>query len=198
MRSTPSRASTRAGRHLILCLSTNGLALPEHLDAIAKVGVATLTVTVNAVDPAIQARITPKLAWQRHRLNGIEAADRLITNQLTGIAGAAARGLTVKINTVLIPGVNDHHIGEVASCVAAAGASLINVIPLIPQHDFAHLPAPGMVMRNRARAEAAKHLRVFTHCQRCRADACGIPGVSDYTAELYGDRLVVEPTFSHG
>jgi nitrogen fixation protein NifB len=184
--------------HLILCLSTNGLALPEHLDALTEVGVATLTVTVNAVDPAIQARITPKLAWQRRRLDGIEAADRLVTNQLAGIAGAAARGLTVKVNTVLIPSVNDHHIGEVAACVAAAGASLINVIPLIPQHDFAHLPAPGMLMRNRARTEAARHLKVFTHCQRCRADACGIPGVSDFTAQLYGDHLVAEPTFSHG
>ncbi|ALK09358.1 radical SAM protein [Blastochloris viridis] len=184
--------------HLILCLSTNGLMLPAHLDAIADVGVATLTVTVNAVDPAIQAQITPKIAWQRRRLNGIEAAERLIANQLEGIKGAAERGLTVKVNTVLIPGVNDHHIGDVAAQVAAAGARLINVIALIPQHDFAHLPAPGMVMRHRARTDAAQHLKVFTHCQRCRADACGIPGVSDYTEQLYGDRLVAEPTFSHG
>lgn len=184
--------------HLILCLSTNGLALPEHLDAIAGVGVATLTVTVNAVDPAIQAQITPKLAWQRRRLNGVAAAERLIANQLDGIRGAAARGLTVKVNTVLIPSVNDRHIGTVAAEVAAAGARLINIIPLIPQHDFAHLPAPGMAMRSRTRAEAAQHLKVFTHCQRCRADACGIPGVSDYTSQLYGDGIVAEPTFSHG
>lgn len=184
--------------HLILCLSTNGLMLPANLGAISKVGVATLTVTVNAVDPAIQGRITPKIAWQRRRLNGIEAADRLITNQLAGIAGAVAQGLTVKVNTVLIPGINDHHVGEVAACVAAAGASLINIIPLIPQHDFAHLPVPGTMMRHRAHTEAAQHLKVFTHCQRCRADACGIPGVSDYAAQLYGDHLVAEPTFSHG
>ncbi len=106
--------------------------------------------------------------------------------------------MTVKVNTVLIPGVNDHHIGKLAERVAEAGARMINIIPLIPQHGFAHLKEPGMTMRQRARAEAARHLRVFTHCQRCRADACGIPGVSDYTQQLYGDGLAAEPTFSHG
>jgi hypothetical protein len=25
-----------------------------------------------------------------------------------------------------------------------------------------------------------------------------VPGITDFTAELYGDDLIVEPTFSHG
>lgn len=183
---------------LVLCLSTNGLMLPDRIDKIAALGISTLTVTVNAVDPQIQAQVTPKIAWQRKRLNGVVAGERLIANQLEGIARAAAHGLTVKVNTVLIPTVNDHHIEAVAERVAAAGANLINIIPLIPQHGFAHLKPPGMLMRYAARAAAEKYLRVFTHCQRCRADACGIPGVSDYAQQLYGDDIVAEPTFSHG
>jgi nitrogen fixation protein NifB len=183
---------------LVLCLSTNGLMLPDRVDAIAAVGVETLTVTVNAVDPQIQAQITPKIAWQRRRLDGIAAAERLIANQLEGIARAAALGLTIKINTVLIPTINDRHVAAIAEKVAHAGAHLINIIPLIPQHHLAHLPAPGMMQRYVARADAEQYLRVFTHCQRCRADACGIPGVSDYAAQLYGDGLSAEPTFSHG
>jgi nitrogen fixation protein NifB len=51
---------------------------------------------------------------------------------------------------------------------------------------------------HRAREAARRHLAVFSHCQRCRADACGVPGISDFSAELYGDTLVAEPTFSHG
>jgi len=184
--------------HLVLCLSTNGLALPQHVDALAAAGVETVTVTVNAVNPEIQAQITPKIAWQRKRVDGIAAAERLIAQQLEGIEAASKLGLTIKINTVLIPGVNEHHIGALAARVASLGAHLINVIPLIPQHRFAHLKEPGMIMRQRVRAEAAKHLRVFTHCHRCRADACGIPGVSDHTNELYGDGVPAEPTFSHG
>lgn len=183
---------------LTLCLSTNGLMLPESVDELAAAGVTTLTVTVNSVDPEIQARISPKIAWRRKRVDGCEAGRRLIDNQLTGIARAANLGLTIKINTVLIPDLNDHHIGEIAETVARAGARMINIIALIPEHQLAHLSEPSFVQRHKARAAAAKHLRVFTHCQRCRADAVGVPGLTDFTRELYGDEIRAEPTFSHG
>ncbi|MDR3375339.1 MAG: radical SAM protein [Ancalomicrobiaceae bacterium] len=183
---------------LTLCVSTNGLMLPARIDELVAAGVTTLTVTVNAVDPAIQAEITPKIAWNRRRLDGIAAAERLIANQIDGISKATHLGLTIKINTVLIPTLNDDHIGSIAETVAAAGARMINVIPLIPEHQLKRLKEPSFIDRHKARIAASKHLRVFTHCNRCRADAAGVPGGSDYTRELYGDDLVTEPTFSHG
>ena len=183
---------------LTLCVSTNGLMLPERVDELAAAGVTTLTVTVNSVDPEIQARITPKIAWKRKRVNGVEAGRRLIENQLAGIARAANLGLTIKINTVLIPTVNDNHIGEIAAAVTKAGARMINIIPLIPEHQLSHLSEPSFIERHRARIAAAKHLRVFTHCQRCRADAVGVPGLTDYARDLYRDDIEAEPTFSHG
>jgi nitrogen fixation protein NifB len=183
---------------LIMCLSTNGLMLPERAEAVIAAGVRTVTVTVNAVDPAIQAVVSPVIAWQRQRLEGEAAARRLIDNQLAGIAAVAARGATVKINTVLIPGLNDAHIETVARATAAAGAAMINIIPLIPQHHLAHICPPSATALHRARREARQHLKVFEHCQRCRADACGVPGISDFAPQLYGDSLAAEPTFSHG
>jgi nitrogen fixation protein NifB len=183
---------------LIMCLSTNGLMLPDHATAVIAVGVRTVTVTVNAVDPEIQAEISPAIAYRHKRLNGIAAARQLIENQLAGIAAVTALGATVKINTVLIPGVNDGHIEQVARATAAVGAEMVNIIPLIPQHQFAHVLAPSATALHRARKAARQHLRVFTHCQRCRADACGVPGVSDFAPQLYGDDLAAEPTFSHG
>ena len=183
---------------LTLCVSTNGLMLAERADELAATGVTTLTVTVNSVDPEIQAVITPKIAWKRKRVNGVEAGQRLIANQLAGIARAASLGLTIKINTVLIPALNDHHIGEVAATVAKAGAGMINIIPLIPEHRLSHLKGPSFIELHKARAAAAKHLKVFTHCQRCRADAVGVPGLTDFTRDVYGDDVRAEPTFSHG
>ncbi|MCK7473495.1 MAG: hypothetical protein MZV49_08195 [Rhodopseudomonas palustris] len=56
--------------------------LPQRIDEIAAAGVSTLTVTVNAVDPVIQAQITPEIAWQAPGLDGVAAAERLIANQL--------------------------------------------------------------------------------------------------------------------
>jgi nitrogen fixation protein NifB len=185
---------------LINCLSTNGLLLPEKAERVVAAGVETVTVTVNAVEPTILTQINPSILYLRRWLHGKEAAETLINNQLGGIRQVVALGAVVKVNTVLVPGINNEHIGQVARAVAKAGASLINVIPLIPQHEFSHFTAPSPFEIERARQAAAEHLMVFSHCQRCRADACGIPGISEFGDELYGvSKLDFHAsTFSHG
>ena len=42
---------------LIKCMSTNGLLLPKYADRLAELGVNTVTVTVNAIDPKIAENI---------------------------------------------------------------------------------------------------------------------------------------------
>lgn len=182
---------------LILCLSTNGLLLPKKAEALFEAGVRTITVTVNAVDPAIQAKIISHVHWNHQTYAGEEAAAILIGQQLKGIRLVHDLGMVVKINSVLIPGINDAHIGKIAQTVRAHGANLYNIIPLIPQHDFQEIPAPTCAELNRAREEAAPYLDIFRHCQHCRADACGIPGKKDFSKQLYGSVPVAE-TFSHG
>ncbi|MDR3516695.1 MAG: radical SAM protein [Azospirillaceae bacterium] len=184
--------------HLINCLSTNGLLLPDKAEAVVAAGVETVTVTVNAVDPVIEAQITPTIVHDHRRIDGEAGATRLIAHQIEGIRRVTALGAVVKVNTVLIPGINDDHIATIAQTVAEAGASMINIIPLLPQHDFATLPAPSPLQLSRAQAAARQHLTVFSHCQRCRADACGIPGVSDFADALYGSGVTAASTFSHG
>ena len=41
---------------LLLCLSTNGLALPEHADTLAEHGIHHVTITINCVDPTSAPR----------------------------------------------------------------------------------------------------------------------------------------------
>lgn len=183
--------------HLINCLSTNGLLLSDKIDRVMNAGVKTITVTVNAVDPVLLARICPTIVHRRQRIHGEKGAALLIANQLAGIRRASTLGAVVKINTVLVPGLNDQHLDAIAKATAAVGASLINVIPLIPQHEFSDLPPPDHVQLAKAREDAGNHLTVFSHCQRCRADACGIPGVSEFAGDLYGGDFAAA-TFSHG
>lgn len=38
---------------MLLCLSTNGLMLPDRVDELASLGMHSLTVTINAVDPVM-------------------------------------------------------------------------------------------------------------------------------------------------
>jgi nitrogen fixation protein NifB len=182
---------------LINCLSTNGLLLERYVDEVFQVGVRTLTVTVNAVDPVILDKICSRVILDGKVYEGIEGASILIEAQKRGIKKAAELGMLIKINIVLVPSINGNHIGEIARTAAENGAGLVNIIPLIPQFEFSDFPPPDCVELADARSAAEEHLPVFRHCQHCRADACGIPGKGDLSSLLYGDRKFAE-TFSHG
>lgn len=186
---------------LVSCLSTNGFCLPKRVDRIAEIGIETITVTVNAVDPEIEAKINEFVIDENGvKHEGIEGAKLLIQNQLEGIKRAAELGIVVKINSVLCPGINDSHIEEVAKKTSELGASILNIIPLIPQNGMADVPAPTCNELEEVRQKAGRYIEVFRHCQHCRADALGIPGSGkDLHTELYKDRNEeVAETFSHG
>ncbi|WP_430323756.1 radical SAM protein, partial [Salmonella enterica] len=65
-----------------LCLSTNGLMLPDHVDTIAKYNVDHVTITINMVDPEIGAQIYPWIFYKHKRYTGYEAAKILTDRQL--------------------------------------------------------------------------------------------------------------------
>ncbi len=183
---------------MLTCMSTNGLLLPDKADEIIDVGVDTLTVTVNAVDTEVQEQICSHAFYHGKSYRGLDAARLLIKNQLTGIKKVASAGIVVKVNTVLVPEINADHIIEVARTVAEAGASIYNIIPLIPQGELSWCSEPSCAELNRLRLEAGRYLRVFCHCQRCRADAIGILGGIDISQKLYVRPVHADLTFSHG
>ncbi|MDR3278282.1 MAG: nitrogen fixation protein NifB, partial [Oscillospiraceae bacterium] len=102
------------------------------------------------------------------------------------------------VNTVLIPELNGEHIGDIARTVAEAGASVYNIIPLIPQHNLIDLLPPTCAETDAARSLAEPYIQVFRHCQHCRADAIGVPGGQDFGDQIYLERVRAENTFSHG
>lgn len=183
---------------LIKCMSTNGLLLFEKADEIIDIGVDSLTVTVNAVDPEIETKLNSSIIYHGKRYEGVEAARILIENQLKGIKKVADAGITIKVNTVLVPGINEEHIEDIAKAVSDAGARMYNIIPLIPQYELADLPEPTCIQIDDARMRAERYIDVFRHCQRCRADAIGIPGENDFGDRIYQNRISHKETFSHG
>lgn len=183
---------------IIKCMSTNGLLLPAYQQEIIDIGIDSLTVTVNAVDPEIQARICEGIVYHGRHYVGEEAAGILIENQLQGIRAVSDAGINVKVNTVLIPEINADHVLTVVKTVSEAGAKIYNLIPLIPQHELAWCSVPGCELLNKLRGEAEPYIKVFRHCQRCRADAAGIPGGEDFSKQIYIRPVAQENTFSHG
>ena len=185
---------------LIKCMSTNGLLLAERADEIIEAGIDSLTVTVNAVDPEIEAQLNDYIVWHGKKIEGIEAAKILIENQLEGIRKIAAAGITIKVNTVLVPRINGSHIAQIAKTVAAAGAKKYNIIPLIPTAKLADEPAPSCQEIHAARAAAAQYIELFLHCNHCRADAVGVPGRTEFSKVLYAKfgSDGIKENFSHG
>jgi len=183
---------------LIKCMSTNGLLLPQKASQIIEIGIDSLTVTVNAVDPQIEAQLNNGIFYRGKHYTGVRAAEILIHNQLEGIRKVTQGGVTVKVNTVLVPGINDEHIEEIAKAVSEAGATIYNIIPLIPQHQLSDCNPPTCAQIDGARQKAEKYIDVFRHCQRCRADAIGVPGGKDYGDMIYFKRVTHQETFSHG
>ena len=171
---------------LIKCLSTNGMLLSEKANSLIDVGVKTVTVTVNAVNVEILNQICSYVLHNTQYMTGDIAARWLILAQIAGIKKAVELGIAVKVNTVLIPGINDHHIGEIAQVVAQAGAQFINIAPLIPQHEFSNKRPPTYLELNAARNVAEEYLPVNRQCCQCPANACGIPGSGiDLADQLY-------------
>jgi nitrogen fixation protein NifB len=172
----------------IKCLSTNGLLLPEKIDLLDKYDVGNLTVTLNAIDPAIGEKIYSWVEWKGEKLHGREAAEMLLKNQLQGIRLAVEKKMLVKLNTVYIPTVNDHHIPEIAKWAGENGVYTFNVIPLIPQYKFAGITPPTPVEKREMQDRCAQFVRQMRHCQRCRADAIGLLG-QDVQSCIYNKDL---------
>ncbi len=161
---------------ITFCMSTNGLALPEHVEDMKRVGVSHATVTINAVDPAIGARIYRYADFGGTRYTGETAAALLLANQLAGLRALTAAGIVCKVNTVLLKGINDHHIPKVVETVRDLGAELTNIMQLIPVKGsaFEHMPLVSNkeLMDMRKRCEPT--LKQMYHCKQCRADAVGL------------------------
>lgn len=159
---------------LIKCLSTNGLLLSENLKTLKESGVKTVTVTVNNISPRIGEKIYRQVAYQGKDYFGTAGAALLWQKQKEGIEAAVAMGMLVKINSVAIAGINDTHLSEVAQAVREAGAHVMNIIPLIPQGEFACLRPPTQTQLFFLREKLAPVISQITHCRHCRADAKGM------------------------
>ncbi|MFG1886389.1 GTP 3',8-cyclase MoaA [Micromonospora sp. NPDC049051] len=107
-----------------ISLTTNGIGLDRLAPALRAAGLDRVNVSLDTLDPGRFTRLT-----RRPRLADV----------LAGLAGAAAAGLTpVKINAVLMRGVNDDEAPELLRFALAHGYELrfIEQMPLDAQHGW--------------------------------------------------------------
>jgi len=188
------RQLTEKAPDIKLCVSTNGLALPEQVEELSKHNIDHVTITINCVDPEIGAKIYPWVFWNNRRIKGVKGAKILIEQQQKGLEMLTSRGILVKVNSVMIPGVNDEHLKEVSRIVKEKGAFLHNVMPLIAEAE--HGTFYGVMgQRGPTHDELQKlqdacsgDMNMMRHCRQCRADAVGLLG-EDRGEEFTMDKI---------
>lgn len=113
-----------------LVLTTNGVLLGEMSDGLRDAGVQRLNVSLDSLDAATFARITRCGDLDRVR---------------TGIETARSCGLLVKLNMVVMRGVNDHEIVDLARLAvdSASTVRFIEYMPTIREPGWQRLVVPG-------------------------------------------------------
>jgi GTP 3',8-cyclase len=107
-----------------IALTTNGIGLAGRAEALAAAGLDRINISLDTLDPDTFAALT-----RRRRLPDV----------LAGIRAARAAGLLpVKINTVLLRGVNEHEAADLLDWAMAEGVQLrfIEQMPLDAQHGW--------------------------------------------------------------
>jgi len=113
-----------AGLDVEVSMTTNGLRLPQLAAPLRDAGLQRVNISLDTLDRETFRRLT-------HR-------DRLV-DTLSGIRAAQVAGLEpVKVNTVLLRGVNDHEAPDLLRWAIGEGVHLrfIEQMPLDPQHGW--------------------------------------------------------------
>lgn len=158
------------------CMSTNGILLAEQIPNLLRINVETISVSISTVNPQSAARIYEWAILDGKLMRGEKMGNCVIEKQLEGIHRASSVGIRVKANTILIPSINGGDIEPLARCISKAGATLHNIVPLVPNANMIQMQAPSERELAMARKTASAHIEQFHHCKQCRSDVVGIPG----------------------
>ncbi len=183
-------------KDVTFCIATNGLLLPQYVSQLRELGVSHVTVTVNAVDPAIGAKIYDRVSYMGKSYEGVEGASILLANQLAGIKMLADAGIVCKVNCVTLKGVNDKHIPDVVKTVSGLGVFMANIMPHIPVKGsaFEGLDRVTNIEVEALRKECGAFVKQMSHCRQCRSDAVGTLD-DDRSIEFYsGEETKAAPS----
>lgn len=166
---------------MALCLSTNGLNSAAIANGVAQelagLGLAHVTLLVDALDPEIVAALYAWIRPAKHTLPLHQAARELVAAQEASIQAFVAAGLRVKVNACIYPGVNDQHLPELARWAKTHGASVMALVPFAPQTGAQHddqpqAPDPDLV--HELRRQVRQHLELTPHFEECGQDIVGL------------------------
>ena len=113
-----------------LVLTTNGMLLEEMAADLRTAGVQRLNISLDSLNPDTFSQIS-------------RCGD--LTRVLAGIEAAKGCGFPIKLNMVVMRGINDHEILDFATMATTSAITVrfIEYMPAIREHDWQRLVVPG-------------------------------------------------------
>jgi nitrogen fixation protein NifB len=114
---------------------------------------------------------------------------------MEGLQALKEADILCKVNSVMIPGINDGHLVEVNKAIRERGAFLHNIMPLIsaPEHGthfgLTGQRGPTPKELKLLQDQCAGNMKMMRHCRQCRADAVGLLG-EDRSQEFTKDKFM--------
>ena len=166
---------------IILCLATNGLNIVPYIEGLVELNVSHVTITINAVNIEVGAGIYSWVRFGKRVYRPNEGFKILLDNQIEAVRSLKEKGINVKVNTIIIPGINDCHIETVAEKMSELRVDIHNCIGYYQNKEtvFEDVKEPSPEFVQKIRKKAGEHLTQMYHCVRCRADAVGLLGKDD-------------------
>jgi nitrogen fixation protein NifB len=165
------------------CISTNGLVLYKYLDLLRRFNVNFITLTINSLNPDTIVELVEFVKLGRTVYRGKEAAKRLLAGQLKSLQGLVKAGIRCKVNTVIVPDVNQYEISDLTNKIKEIGVEKGNLIPLLPVKGtkYEHTQSISIQEYEYIFNTANSILNQVTGCKKCRADAAFVSEQSGST-----------------
>ena len=148
---------------LALSVTTLGLHGEKQASSLAKTGMKSVTLLVDAVSQEVADQL---YAWIRPGKKTIplgEATAMLMAEQRRAVKAFKAAGCAVTVRTTVYPGCNDDHIEEIARVMAKCGVEAMTLVPCraAAGQEEQLLRPPDPETMQRLRQSASRYLEVF-------------------------------------
>lgn len=152
---------------LLLCVATNGLLLPIYVRHLISLGLNSVSITLNTLDPMVGAKIYEQISYMGNTYFGLKAAKILLENQMIGIQYLVNYKIAVKLNIEIIPGVNEDEIEDIIQFAKKSGCTLTNVLRMDRVKNESGLETYYSDGYGKKRAEYEKIMTQSYFCRAC-------------------------------
>ncbi len=113
---------------MLLCLATNGLMLPVYAYHLISLGVNYVTVNMHTISPETGDKLYDHITYLGRHYTGIEGANILLQNQISGMSYLSSMGISVRMNILVMKDVNEQEICDMVYLAKECGCKMTNIV----------------------------------------------------------------------